>query len=316
MAKYIDTFDKLSVNGEQSRTIDLHTHTIHSDGALTPTALVEKAAEIGLAAIAVADHENTAGIEEARKEGEKLGIEVVPAVEMTSYPDPKTEHHILGYFVDYRDKKLQRILKEVRDSRENRAKKVVENLNRLGYSINFGDVKALASGTIVQPHIAWVVINDLQNRPKLKKDFGYSPTTGEFIRKYLTPGSPAYEPREALSPKEAIDLIHDSSGLAVFAHPCWTVVTKEEDKLIFHDKKFEEIVKAGLDGVEALAHRDSEADTKACVAHFTKLAQKFKLVVTGGSDFHGFGSAGKKLGFEGFYLKVPYSILENVKKYV
>src|SRR3990172_1927020 len=111
-----------STSSPQVRYIDLHTHTIHSDGALNPTEVVEKAAEIGLAAIAVADHENTAGLEEARKAGEKLGIEVVPAVEMTSYPDPKTEHHILGYFVDYRDKKLQRILKEVLDSRENRTK--------------------------------------------------------------------------------------------------------------------------------------------------------------------------------------------------
>lgn len=294
--------------------IDLHTHTIHSDGALTPTQLVEKAAEAGIAAIAVSDHENTAGIEEAKEVGKKLAVEVVPAVEITSYPDPLTDHHILGYLIDYKDKKLQKALKEIRDDREIRAKKVISNLNDLGYEVNFGDVKALASGTIVQPHIVWVVINDLENRQRLKKDFGEMPNTGDFIRKYLIPGAPAYESRKALKPKEVIDLIHSSGGIAVFAHPCWTVVAKEEGKLIFDDKKFEEVLRAGLDGVEALAHRENEEDTRKCVEHFTKLAIKYKLILTGGSDFHGFGSAGKQLGFADFYLKVPYNILEELKK--
>lgn len=297
-----------------AKYIDLHTHTIRSDGALTPEELVKKAKEIGLVVIAIADHENTDGIDPATRVGKKLGIEIVPAVEITSYPDPKTEHHILGYFIDYKDKKFQEVLSDIRKSREEKSKKIVKRLNSLGFEINYGDLKALASGTIVSPHIAWSVINDLENREKLKKEFGQIPSTGEFIRKYLVPGTPAYEPREALTPKEAIDLIHSVSGIAVLAHPCWSIVGKENDKLIFDYAKFKEMVKEGLDGVEALAHRENPEDTKKCVEHFTKQAKKYKLLITGGSDFHGFGSAGKNLGFEGFYLKVPYSILDDLGK--
>src|SRR3989304_8146355 len=129
----------------------------------------------------------------------------------------------------------------------------------------------------------------------------------------MVPGAPAYEPREALTPKEAIELIHKAKGIAVLAHPCLTLAKKEGNRLVFDDKEFRQLVKAGIDAVEALAHRETEKDTKICVEHFTNLAKKYKLLVTGGSDFHGFGSAGKELGFANFYLKVPYSVLEDLK---
>ncbi|MEX0621449.1 MAG: PHP domain-containing protein [Candidatus Woykebacteria bacterium] len=296
------------------RLVDLHTHTTHSDGALSPEELIKKASEIGLAAIAIADHENTDGLKEALVAGKKYGVEIVPAVEISSYPDPLTEHHVLGYYIDYNDKTLQSTLKKLREAREKRARKVIDNLNELGYQINFGDVKAAASGTIVQPHIAWAVIADTENHKKLKEDFGDIPDTGEFIRKYLIPGAPAYESRKTLQPKEAVDLIHKTNGVAVFAHPCWTTVKKEDDRLIFDDEKFNLMVKAGIDGVEVLAHRGGEEDTKKSVEHFLALTKKNNLFVTGGSDYHGFGSAGKELGFANFYLKVPYSILEGLKK--
>jgi len=299
---------------KKSRNIDLHTHTIHSDGALTPKELVEMAKEVDLAAIAISDHENTNGIDEAIKVGKKLKVEIIPAVEITTHPTPEKEHHILGYFINYKDKNFQKELERIRKIREERTKKVVDNLNGLGFQINFGDVKSLASGTIVAPHIAWSVINDMVNKEKLKKEFGDIPDTGEFIRKYLVPGAAAYEPREAMTPKESIDLIHSVGGFAVLAHPCWTIVKKEGKELIFDDKEFEEVVKAGIEGVEVLSHRDTQEDTKKCVDHFTALAKKYKLVITGGSDFHGFGSAGKKLGFEGFYLSVPYEILKRLKE--
>ena len=117
-----------------------------------------------------------------------------------------------------------------------------------------------------------------------------------------------------MTTKEAIYLIHSVGGIAVLAHPCWTIAKKKDDELVFDDKEFEEVVKAGVDGVEVLAHRETQKDTKKCVAHFTSLIKKYKLVVTGGSDFHGFGSAGKNLGYTDFYLKVPYSILDDLKK--
>ncbi len=234
---------------EQSRNIDLHTHTIHSDGALTPKELVEKAKEAHLAAISISDHENTNGIDEAIETGKKLKVEIIPAVEITTYPVPEKEHHILGYFIDYKDKKFQRELEKIRELREERSKKVIKNLNDLGFQINFGDLKAMASGTIVAPHIAWSVIADMANKEKLKKVFGDIPNTGEFIRKYLVPGAPAYESREAMTTKEAVDLIHSVGGVAVLAHPCWTIAKKEGENIVFDDKEFEAVVKAGVVGV-------------------------------------------------------------------
>lgn len=298
----------------QAKIIDLHTHTIYSDGSFTPKDLIEKAVKSSLSAIAISDHEHTGGIEEAIDAAKKYNIEVVPAVEISTYPDSLTEHHILGYFIDYKNTKLQNILNEVRQSRENRARKVVENLNELGYQINFGDVKAMAQGTIVQPHLAMAVITDMENQVKLKKDFGTIPDTGAFIRKYLIPGAPAYESRKTLQPKEAIDLIHEIGGLAVFAHPCWTAMKKIDGNLKVEKDKFDFVVNLGVDGIEALAHRGSEDDTKESVELFTTLAHKNNLFITGGSDFHGLGSAGKDLGFTDFYLKVPYNLLETMKK--
>jgi predicted metal-dependent phosphoesterase TrpH len=172
----------------------------------------------------------------------------------------------------------------------------------------------LTKGTIVKPHIAHCVINKQENEDKLIADFGKIPTTGEFIEKYLNPDGLAYVAREAATPQEAIDLIHSAGGLAVLAHPCWNLTEKIKSRLVFADHWVKTLVDLGLDGIEVYAHRDTEVDTKKCVEHFEALAEKFHLVKTGGSDFHGFGSAGKQLGFKDFYLKVPYEVLTNLKK--
>jgi len=151
--------------------VDLHLHSSASDGTFSPQELVQLAFQLNFKAIAITDHDSVEGVAPALKAQEKYeDLEVVPAVEITSYPKPETEHHILGYFVDYKDKNFQKALSAIRSAREERSKKVVKNLNKLGFLINFGDVKALASGTIVAPHIAWVVINDSENREKLKKE--------------------------------------------------------------------------------------------------------------------------------------------------
>lgn len=301
-------------SGEQSRIIDLHTHTYYSDGALSPTQLVKKAKEVGLAAIAIADHDNIGGLDEGLEAGKKLGLEVIPAIEVTSYPDPKTEFHLLGLFIDHKNKKLNKELDESQKGREKRAKKVIANLNRLGYHIEFGDLRSIARGTIAHPHLAWLVINDMENKKKLFRDFGGRPTTGDFIRKYLIPGAPAYEARPTVKPKEAIDLIHEAGGLTFIAHPCWNLAKKEDGKFSFDSRYLADLIKKGIDGIEVYAHRETEEDTKVCVAHYEKIAKKENLAVSGGSDYHGFGSAGKELGFTDFYLKVPYSILETLKK--
>jgi len=297
-----------------NRIIDLHAHTDYSDGALSPQQLVDKAKESGLSALGIADHDTVSGLPEGIAAGEKEGVEVVPAVEITAYPNEEKEIHILGYFIDWKNKRFQEVLEGFQKEREERARKLVNNLNNTGYLINFGDLRALSRGTITKPHIAWIVINDLENKKKLEEDFGKFPTTGEFIGKYLVVGSPIYEKRGgAVKPKEAIDLIHKHAGLVILAHPCWDLTEEIEGKIIFDDKFLEDLIKDGLDGIEVFTHRDSEEDTKTCVDHYQKIAIEKNLAVSGGSDYHGFGSAGKELGFANFYLKVPYSVLEDLR---
>ncbi len=296
--------------------IDLHTHTIYSDGGLTPNQLVVKAKEVGLKAIALTDHDNIAATEVAILKGKELGVEVIPAIELTVYVDENTDLHILGLFIDHRNRQLRKKLEFYQKEREDKSRKVVKNLNGFGFRLEFNEVKKLAKGTIAAPHIAFLVIGKKENEAKLVEEFGKMPTTGEFIQSYLTTGAKAYEPRSAATPYEAIDLIHEAGGLAILAHPCWNLVEKDGKKLVFNDKVIDDLVKIGLDGIEVYAHRDNEEDTKKCVEHYEKLVSKLKLAVSGGSDFHEFGSAGKDLGFENFYLKIPYSILVDLRKRV
>ncbi len=293
--------------------IDLHTHTIYSDGGLTPNGLIVKAKELGLIAVAIADHDNVAATEVALIKGAELGIEVVPSIELTAYVDEDMDFHILGYFINRRDRALRERLEFYQKEREEKSKKVVQNLNKFGFKIDFQEVKKLAKGTIAQPHLAYIVVNKADNSEKLIKEFGEVPSTGEFIREYLATGAKAYEPRTAASPDEAIELIHQAGGVAVLAHPCWNLTKKVGDKLVFDDGWIEKLVKMGLDGIEVYAHRENKEDTQKCIEHFEKIADKLKLVKTGGSDFHGFGSAGKELGFGDFYLKIPASVLEDLR---
>ncbi len=296
-----------------AKLIDLHTHTVYSDGGLSPNQLIVAAKEAGVSVLAVTDHDNTKAIEVAILKGKELGVEVIPAIEITAYIDSLNDLHILGYFINARHRALQKKLEFFQKAREEASKEIVTKLIDFGYKINFKELKDSTKGTIVKPHIANLVISKKDNEEKLLADFGHVPTTGEFIEKYLNPQGLAYVPREAATPQEALDLIHEAGGIAVLAHPCWSLTEKIKTKIVFADSWVEKLVKMGLDGIEVWAHRDSVEDTQKCVEHFEKLADKYKLIKTGGSDFHGFGSAGKNLGFKDFYLKVPNSVLEDLK---
>lgn len=299
---------------EQIGLIDLHTHTKYSDGGLTPTELVAKAKKIGLKAIAITDHDSVFGIGEALAAGAKWGVEVIPGVELTAHENSDDEFHFLGYFIDYQNPILLEKLAFYQEERQKAARLMVESLQKLGFSLDWETVRKVANSVVIKPHIAYVVIQKMDNQNKLRDNFGKIPTTGEFIQKYLIPGAPAYQTRVTATPREAIDLIHGLGGKVVLAHPCWDCVKIIEGRYIFDDDKIKRLKEMGLDGLEVLAHRDEEGVTKLCIDHFLKVAETLKLKVTGGSDFHGFGSGGKDLGFQDFYLKVPYEVLEDLRK--
>ncbi len=251
---------------------DLHVHTNASDGTWSPAEAVRTAARLGLRAIAITDHDTLDGIPEALRTGERVGVEVVPGVEInTDYAG--TEVHVLGYFVDFQEESpLLKLLYRIRKARDERARNMVEKLRQLGVGISFERVKELADGAVVgRPHVARALI-----------ELGIVRDLREAFAKFIGPGAPAYVPRYKLTPQQAIAEIMNNGGVAVLAHP----------GLIGKDELIAEAVEAGLTGLEVLYPEH----TPECRRRYTELACTYNLVVTGGSDCHGPGSDTPPLG--------------------
>lgn len=241
---------------------DLHVHTSASDGTLTPEETVREAARVGLEAVGITDHDTIAGVEPALDEGCRIGVEVVPGVEInTDYGDK--EVHILGYYIDYHSVVLMDYLTRLRQGRYERGKRIVDLLNTLGVKINYQRVLEIADGASVgRPHVARAIV-----------EAGYADSLNTAFAKYLVRGAPAYVPRYRLTPPEAVEIVCKSRGVAVLAHP-------GKSK---HDEIIPTLMKAGLKGLEAY-HPDHTPEQSA---YYVRLAQKYGLLVTGGSDSHG-----------------------------
>lgn len=253
--------------------IDLHTHTTASDGSLTPTQLVEKAASVGIGTLSITDHDTVAGLEEGRAAAQRLGVRIIPGVEFGTNIGEE-EIHMLGYLFDPAQPLLAKRLQNLREGRVGRAKRMVEKLNAVGVSIAWERVAEIAKGASVgRPHVARVLI-----------EAGHAASVDEAFEKYLWRDKPAYVPRDPFSPEECISFVHEVGGVAVLAHPTW--VKKLETLL-------PSLVRSGLDGIETYYGRYNTET----VARFARLASKHGLVPTGGSDYHGFeGLAHAELG--------------------
>ena len=293
--------------------IDLHVHTTASDGGYSPEEVFKKAKDVGLSAIAITDHDSVGSIERAILIGKKMEIEFIPGIELTTYWSEKNdrEFHILGYYFDYKNKELLSVLEKCQKERENRAKKIVKKLNKLGFTILFKEVDELAKGSIGMPHIADVVIKNSENKNKFFEIFEKIPNVGEFIEKYMTIGKPAYTKKYAIEPFEAIDLIHKANGIAILAHPGWDILIGEE----FVIKQFAEW---GADGIEAIHGKETEGESKKCIEYFSEMAKKYNLIITGGSDFHSDKDnkpgSDRGLGLLKWKIDMPYEILERLKE--
>lgn len=246
---------------------DLHIHSTASDGTLTPTQVVEEAARVRLAAVALADHDTVAGIEEATAAGEKLGVQVVPAVELTSDLGPM-EVHILGYFIDWRSEKFNSELARLRNGRLNRARKMVDKLRALGVPVTLDRVLEIAgSGSVGRPHVAQALV-----------EAGVVESINSAFGRYLVRGAPAYVERLKLTPYDAISIVTDAGGVAGLAHP----------SKMGRDQMIMDLVKVGLRAIEVY-HSDQSPDV---VRHYQSIARRFGLIATGGSDAHGFNPDG------------------------
>lgn len=265
--------------------IDLHIHTIYSDGTWTPQEVVSRAKKLNLAAISITDHDSVAGLEEAIARGEKLGIEVVPGIEMSTDVG-EDEIHILGYYLDWKEKKFLARLEKFQAARAKRNRKLIKNLKELGMEINHGELKGLSGrGVISRLHIARLMVRK-----------GYVSSIGNAFERWLNPGKPAYVKKMNVSPFQIIELILKTGGVPVFAHP----FLSKRDDLIPH------LVKAGLKGIEVY----HSAHDSRVTQYYQKVAQKYHLLITGGSDCHGEAKDKVLMG----KVKVPVSVLRVLKK--
>jgi predicted metal-dependent phosphoesterase TrpH len=248
--------------------IDLHTHTVYSDGTFTPRELLELARDRGLDVVAVTDHDTTNGLVEASACGAELGIDVVPGVEFSTLRQGEGIH-VLCYFMDPAHPELMAELQRLRDDRFSRGERMVRKLQELGYPITFDRVRALArGGNIIRPHVAQALV-----------EAGVVATLKDaFTDTLIGSGGQAYVQKHALSPFEAIELIHRAGGACVLAHPgTWREAAPVPDDVI------DELVEAGLDGIEA---RHPE-HTPELEARYVGLAKERGLIWTGSSDCHG-----------------------------
>jgi predicted metal-dependent phosphoesterase TrpH len=257
---------------------DLQSHSVHSDGALEPADVIAAAAAAGVRLVALSDHDTLAGIDEALAAGAALGVEVVPATEITVVDPVRDDLHLLGYRVDHHDAALLDLLARSRADRDGRAQRMADALRELGWELDDAILQAHSAAglPIGRPHLAKAVLANPANERRLA-DEGLD-DVGPVIVKYLIPGAPAFRARTMPEVPEAIAAIHAAGGVAVWAHPFWDL---EDPELVAATvRRFAE---AGLDGVEAFYATHSSEQTDMLVA----LCSELGLLTTGSADFHG-----------------------------
>ena len=251
-------------------TFDLHTHSVRSDGHHTPSEVVAMAHAAGLAGVALTDHDTGDGIAEALLAGEEHRIEVVPGTEFSAELGGRSVH-VLAYWHDHTEPVLAAELARLRDSRADRARRIVANFVELGIPIDFERVVEIAAGApIGRPHLAQAVV-----------ETGACADEREVFDRYLADGGSADAPKHAVDPVRAVELLRGAGGVVVLAHPALFGARDGGEEI--PEATLRDMVDAGLAGVEAR----HPAHTAAAVDRWSALAVRHGLVVTAGSDHHG-----------------------------
>ncbi|MEA5463663.1 PHP domain-containing protein [Leptothoe sp. PORK10 BA2] len=267
--------------------LELHCHTTFSDGSLTPQQLVNRAVAKGVKALAITDHDTISGWEEARSAAAPHGLEIVPGIELSTTYNGRSMH-ILGFYPD--PHKLEAPLQERINGRHRRAQKMVEKLGELGYPIELPPMSGnMAPG---RPHVA-----------KAMHAAGYVTSVQEAFQRFLGDHGPAYVPYEKFTAQEGIDLLKSCGAVPVWAHP-----------YLFHGGVVEEVlpelVKDGLMGVEVYHPQHSSSEERV----LEELCEKYGLVMTGGSDYHGPQSKPKASDVDLNGLNLSLGLLDRVKQ--
>lgn len=273
---------------DQAR-IDLHCHSVFSDGTLSPEVLVEQAARAGLSALAITDHDTVEGLARAREAASRVGLRLIPGIEISADCDG-IGVHILGYFVDPDNAVLLTALHRAAQARCRRVEGMVGRLRDLGLSLSVEDVtREGAEGTWGRPHVARALV-----RRELVGSFD------EAFRRYLGNNGPAWMPRDEVSAGDAIALIHLAGGVAILAHP-FSYRLGDESRGRRIGPLLDALIDARLDGIEVAYSSCSTQDTKLLI----KEANCRNLAVSGGSDYHGASTPGVRLGVGRGNLRVP-----------
>lgn len=273
--------------------IDLHCHSTFSDGSLAPEQLIAEAAKIGLVALALTDHDTTAGLPRFLAAAAGGPVRAVPGVEL-SVDCSSGVMHMLGYWMDLENPELLRQMAWIRDGRAMRNRTMLEKLNALGFAMTWDEVQAFAGEDVVgRPHFAQVMLQK-----------GYAKDKNEAFDKWLGDGKPGYADRPRLTAEVAVALIRQAGGVAVLAHPYSLHVGKDAMASLLI-----ELAAAGLAGVECYYSEHSADLTKEYLA----MARQANLVPTGGSDFHGEVSPGIHLGVGFGGLCVPDEVLAQLE---
>ncbi|MCB2193482.1 MAG: PHP domain-containing protein [Deltaproteobacteria bacterium] len=277
------------------KLIDLHTHSTASDGTLPPAQVALAAAQAGLSAVALTDHDTTQGLAEFLEAAASSGPELVPGVELSVDRPGGGSMHMVGLWVDHEEPRFKQGLERVQTARKQRNPKIVARLQELGVDITMDEVVAAAGrGQVGRPHFAQVLV-----------DKGVVAGPGEAFGRFLKRGAPAYMEKERLNPSQAMELIRGAGGISVLAHP---------GLLELHPAALEELVKGlkeqGLMGIEAYYSEHNPATERRLL----EMAARLGLAVSGGSDFHGHNKPGIRLGAGKGTLRVPASLLAGLKQ--
>lgn len=273
--------------------IDLHIHSSFSDGTLKPEEIFKKAKKLKLEAISITDHDNARGIREANVQNEK--IKFVPGIEISVEYNKNIRLHILGLFIDVFSKEIISLEEEQIFLREERNLKMVKKLKKLGYKIEYFEVKEIAKMAVGKLHFANLLV---------KK--GYFKNVEEAMKKLLRKGCPAFVEKKRIPLIEGVEKIKKAKGIPVVSH-----ILKEFNSLNEVGEVLKDLRKKGIEGVEVY-HSDHKIEDMKILE---EMAKKNSFVISGGSDFHGKNKKYTKMGTGKGNLNIPFEVYENLKNY-
>lgn len=289
------------------KIIDLHIHSIESDGTFTPSEIIDEAVNNGIKIISIADHDTLAAYNQTLLSYAKSkNINLISGVEISAKTN-KAGIHILGYNIDINNKELKGKLKTLRNARHDYLVKVSKKLTDLGYHINIEKLNKIEA--VTKAHIANDIISNDKNKELLFNTFGHIPNKGEFIENLLNEGCIAYIKKETISPKEAATLIHKANGKVVLAHP---VAYQYEDNL--SDQEIIDLIKEiNADGIESnYVYIDRNNKKINELSKWNKIAEELNLIATIGSDFHIKDNLHPSIGLKSENIQIDANIVNNL----